>query len=219
MNQETHSCGCNSASQEVSQMKIDGVNVKVPCAQSLPEKEITSFAACGQSKTFPAPRDEPRWVEPKIDFVYPELYFPSNRIFKVFGEANIRAMVFYHHSLLKKTTLGHLFAQEEKEFMMATEKTADFFVEALGGGDVFTPKHGHPALRMRHFRFDVDEAARDIWLAMYKKTLKEVDFPKELLEEFWNWIEPLSIRMINRRTTTEAPARYFWADVKAEFGL
>jgi len=219
MEQETHSCGCSNTQKESSHMNIDGAYVKTPCAQNMPSAEITTFASCGQSKTFPAAQDEPRWVEPKIDFVYPELFFPSNRIFKVFGEANIRAMVWHHHSLLKKTAVGHMFEQEEEAFRMATEKTADFFVEALGGGDVFTPKHGHPALRMRHFRFEVNEAARDIWIAMYKKTLKEVNFPKELLEEFWNWIEPLSIRMINRRTTTEAPARYFWADVKAEFGL
>jgi hemoglobin len=49
---------------------------------------------------------------------------------------------------------------------------------------------------------------------MYKKTLKETGFPQEHLEEFWNWIEPLSIRMINRRTNMDAVKRHPWSEVK-----
>lgn len=112
-----------------------------------------------------------------------------------------------------------MFPQDEKEFLEGTQKTADFFVEALGGGDVFSAKHGHPALRGRHFRFVIDEKGREIWLMMYKKTLKDIGFPKELAEEFWNWIEPLSIRMINRRTTTMPPERIYFDSIKVEFGL
>lgn len=50
-----------------------------------------------------------------------------------------------------------------------------------------------------------------------QKTLKELGFPREHLEEFWNWIEPLSIRMINRRTNMDSIQRHYWVDVKNEF--
>lgn len=53
----------------------------------------------------------------------------------------------------------------------------------------------------------------------YKKTLKEVNFPKEYLKEFWEWIESLSLRMINRRTMMEAPKRYPFENIAKEFGL
>jgi hemoglobin len=99
---------------------------------------------------------------------------------------------------------------------MAIDKSADFFVEALGGDQMFTSQHGEPHLRMRHFKIPIDENDREIWLAMYKKTLKEIAFPQEHLQEFWNWIEPLSIRMINRRTNMEAIKRHYWADVEKE---
>ncbi len=198
MQQEQNGCGCHTGHENI--------------------QNISSFASCGQSK-FQGAGDEPRSADAKMDFIYPPVVFPSNKILKSFGEANIRAMVLHHHSLLKKSSVGDMFPQDEKEFLEGTEKTADFFVEALGGGDVFSAKHGHPALRGRHFRFVIDEKGREIWLMMYKKTLKDIGFPKELVEEFWNWIEPLSIRMINRRTTTMLPERIYFDSIKAEFGL
>lgn len=160
--------------------------------------------------------DEIRIVDSMIDIIYPPVPFPSNKIFKAIGEMKIREMVWHHHNLLKKTKVGQLFPTNEEAFKMAIDKSADLFVEALGGDAIFTKQHGGFHLRMRHFKIPIDENDREIWIAMYKKTLKEIDFPKEHLEEFWNWIEPLSIRMINRRTTMEAIKRHHWSEVKKE---
>lgn len=161
--------------------------------------------------------EEVRVVDSMIDLVYPPVPFPSNRIFNVIGEMKIREMVAHHHALLLKTKVGKLFPANAEALKMVIDKSADFFVEALGGGDTFTSVHGEPHLRMRHFKVPIDEQDREIWLAMYKKTLKMINFPKEHLEEFWNWIEPLSIRMINRRTNMEAIKRYHWHEVKQDF--
>ena len=163
--------------------------------------------------------EEVRVVEAMIDIIFPAVPFPSNKIFKALGEMKIREMVTYHHELLLKTKVGKLFPPHPEALKMAIDKSADFFVEALGGGDIFTSVHGEPHLRMRHFKIPIDENDREIWLAMYKKTLKEIAFPKEHLEEFWNWIEPLSIRMINRRTNMENIKRHYWSDVKKEFNF
>lgn len=182
---------------------------------------INSFTQVAQMHAQPnKPRfggDEVRVVEAMIDIIFPAVPFPSNKIFKALGEEKIRAMVWHHHQLLLKTKVGKLFPANEEAFKMAIDKSADFFVEALGGSDVFTSVHGEPHLRMRHFKIPIDENDREIWLGMYKKTLKETEFPREHLEEFWNWIEPLSIRMINRRTNMENIKRHYWSDVKREF--
>jgi hemoglobin len=198
MEQENRSCGCHS-------------NVDI--------SNISTFSACrpDSHSQFIGAGEEPRTADAKMDFIYPPVVFPTNKIYKTLGEDGIRKMVAHHHGLLRKTSVGHMFEQEEEAFKIATEKTADFFIEALGGGDIFSSKHGHPALRGRHFRFTIDEAGRDIWLAMYKKTLKDIVFPQELIEEFWGWIEPLSIRMINRRTTVDAPKRYLYSEIASEF--
>lgn len=161
--------------------------------------------------------EEIRVVDPMIDIIYPSVPFPSNRIFKALGEKKIREMVAYHHELLLKTKVGKLFPPHTEALKMVIEKSADFFVEALGGGEVFTSQHGEPHLRQRHFKIAIDESNSEIWLAMYKKTLKDLAFPREHLEEFWSWIEPLSIRMINRRTNMQAIKRHHWYEVKQNF--
>lgn len=163
--------------------------------------------------------EEIRVVEAMIDVIYPSVPFPSNKIFKAMGEMAIRDMVTYHHQLLLNTKIKKIFPENKDALNMVIDKSADFFVEALGGGEVFTSVHGEPHLRMRHFKVPIDENDREIWLAMYKKTLKEIDFPREHLEEFWNWIEALSIRMINRRTNMNAIKRHPWSQVKQEFAL
>lgn len=162
--------------------------------------------------------DEIRIVDAMIDVIYPPVPFPSNKIFKAIGEDRIREMVWHHHRLLAKTKVGNIFPQDEEGFKMAVNKSADLFVEALGGEPIFTKQHGGFHLRMRHFTVPIEENDREIWLAMYKKTLKEISFPKEHLEEFWNWIEALSIRMINRRTTMDGIKRHYWSNVKKELG-
>ena len=161
--------------------------------------------------------EEVHTVEAMIDIIYPSVPFPSNKIFQAMGEEKIREMVWHQHQLLLKTKVGKLFPANEEAFKMAVDKSADFFVQALGGEDIFTSLHGEPKLRMRHFKIPIDENDREIWLAIYKKTLKEIDFPKEHLEEFWNWIEPLSIRMINRRTNMQNIQRHYWSEVKSSF--
>ncbi len=172
-------------------------------------KPISLFSACG-TKPFQPASDIPHTAEAKIDFVYPEVPFPSPSLMHQWGEANIRTMVHHHHNLLRKSVIGDLFPRDDAMFTFATEKTADFFVEALGGEKVYTSVHGHPALRMRHFHITIDEKGREIWLMMYKKTINDLKMPQGCIEEFWSWIEPLSIRMINRRTTVAPIERHLY---------
>jgi len=168
---------------------------------------VYGFNRCG-TRPFEGAGETPRTAEAKIDFIYPEVIFPSDALYREWGETNIRALVRHHHALLRKTVLGKMFPDNDDAFAAATEKAADFFVEALGGGSVFSSAHGHPALRMRHLHLVIDENAREIWLMMYRKAMIDRAFPGTHAEAFWNWIEALSIRMINRRTTVEPIRRY-----------
>ena len=181
-------------------------------AHSIDYSKITTFSACG-TKEFQGALEVSRRADEKIDFIFPAVIFPSNRLFLTWGEENIRKMVTYHHTLLRKSSIGNLFPKDDTKFKFATAKTADFFVEALGGGKIYSSMHGHPALRMRHFQMTIDEKAREIWLMMYKKTIKDIAMPAEYMKEFWNWIEPLSIRMINRRTTVMDIPRFFYSEM------
>lgn len=190
------------------------------------KKNLTSFTqfnSHSESTQSPLERrrfggeDEVRTIDAMIDFIYPAIPLPSNKIFKAMGEEKIREMVAYQHALLMKTRVKEIFPEDHTAYKIAVDKAADFFVESLGGDRVFSKLHGEPHLRMRHLHVPIDENHREIWIAMYKKTLKDLDFPKEHLQEFWNFIEPISIRMISKRTSHDPIKRYYWEDVKSEF--
>ena len=159
-------------------------------ADSIDYSKIMTFSACG-TKEFQGALCVPRRADERIDFIFPAVIFPTNKLYYTWGEENIRKMVSYHHNLLRKSSVGHLFPKDDVKFEFATAKTADFFIEALGGEKIYSSVHGHPALRMRHFKMTIDEKGREIWLMMYKKTIKDLAMPAEFINEFWEWIEPL----------------------------
>jgi hemoglobin len=183
---------------------IDGVNVQL-------------FSECDVNAPFPTAEETPRKAHPKIDFIYPEVYFPSNKTYLAVGETKIREVVKVHHELIRKSKLAHMYPSDDAEFEIATRKIEDFFVQMLGGADLYTSAHGHPKLRDRHFPFEVTEAGRDIWLVCFKKALKQTKVPKELLPEIWEWVESISLRLVNRRTTMHEMSRYPYESVKAYF--
>ncbi len=149
----------------------------------------------------------PPTVEAMHDVLYPAVPFPSNRVFAVAGEAKIRELVGYHHDLLRISPVKHLFESTDLKFARLVKRTADFFVEMFGGPAYFTPEQGAPNLRTRHFPFTISEKDRLVWLDRFEQALVETEFPAQSYEEVWNWVEPLSIRMINRRTTTHEVER------------
>ena len=160
-----------------------------------------------------------KWAKTKKEILYPPVPKAPQRILEAVGAQNINALVFYHHSLLRHSPIGNLYPKDDADFLLGVQRAADFVVEAFGGGDVFTSVHGRPALCSRHAPFIIDENAREIWLMLYKQTLIETNFPKPFLEEFWNWIEPFSLCMINKKTSTLLPKRFYFSTLKSEFGL
>jgi len=160
-----------------------------------------------------------RWVASGHDADYPPVPFPSLRVIRSAGEARLRAVVWRHHTLLRASPVGHLFPTDDEKFARGTDKTADFIVEACGGPANFTPQFGHTCMRTRHFPFTIDETARETWLDLLWQALDEEGLPNDVREEYWNWLEAMSIRMINRRTIKAAPARRPYAAMAAQHGL
>jgi hemoglobin len=142
-----------------------------------------------------------------VDLVFPEVVFPTSRVALVAGVEKVRELVVEHHRLIWHSPLQPIFGNNEKHFWKAVELTADFHGEVCGGPKLYTERRGHPHLRERHFPFTIREKDREIWLDLYVQALRNVAFPLEVAEEYWQWVESLSIRMINRRSTFAEPLR------------
>ena len=65
----------------------------------------------------------------------------------------------------------------------AEERMRDFMLMRIAGEEDYITKRGHPRLRARHMPFKVDIAARDRWLEIMGKAMKETNIPQESAEE------------------------------------
>lgn len=109
--------------------------------------------------------------------------------------------------------LRALFPADRQRFLAAVRRAADYAVQTCGGPHYFTSTRGKPCMRKRHYPFTIDESAREIWLRHLWLAFDDVGFPVQIRQEYWEWVEPFSIRMINRRTQRAPPQRYPFVDV------
>jgi hemoglobin len=124
---------------------------------------------------------------------------PSREIYGIMGEANIFRMVSDLYKELEKSEVRHLFPADMEE---ASKKSAAFFVGLLGGPPIYVEKYGSPRMRARHMPFEIDERARQIWLACFDRVLEGAEvkyqFPSEHLAGFKEFLKSFSTWMVNK---------------------
>ena len=94
-------------------------------------------------------------------------------------------MVSDHYDLLAASKIKRLFPDDEKGLAGAKQRSADFFIQRLGGPDYFNQRRGSPQLASRHLPFRIDGDARVIWLQCYAKVLAKLEnVPEPVIEAF-----------------------------------
>jgi len=125
---------------------------------------------------------------------------PDSRIYGLMGQENIFRMMSDFYKELEKSSIRHLFPADMEE---ASKKSALFFVTVLGGPPLYLQKHGPPRMRARHLPFEIDEEARQVWLACFERTLEGADakyqFPMQYIESFRGFLKSFSTWMVNKR--------------------
>src|SRR5256885_1169370 len=124
---------------------------------------------------------------------------PSREIYGAMGEANIFRMISDLYKELEKSEVRGLFPRDMEE---ASKKSAAFFVGLLGGPPLYVEKYGSPRMRARHLPFEIDERARQIWLACFDRVLEGADakyqFPMEHMQSFKDFLKSFSTWMVNK---------------------
>jgi hemoglobin len=161
------------------------------------------------------PDESVRVIPPFHDVEFPAVPFPSLRVLRLAGEPTLRALVLRHHERLLESPIADLFPTDRAVFAALVERVADFVIEACGGASKYSDTHGFTCMRTRHLPFTIDEHAREAWLEALWRAMGDVAFPDDAREEYWSWLEAMSVRMINRRTTRAQPARYPYAQMRA----
>lgn len=92
---------------------------------------------------------------------------------------------------------------EAERLAAAEARLRDFLIFRFGGSTRYIERRGHPALRMRHFKFDVGPAARDRWVALMDKALDETALPAEVTETLRRFFGDVATFLINRPQVRE----------------
>ena len=78
------------------------------------------------------------------------------------------------------------------------QRLRDFLVGRLGGPPRYVEQRGHPRLRARHAPFQIDQAARDRWLALMNAALDEAALPAEAERFLRPFLAEMATFLINR---------------------
>ncbi len=123
---------------------------------------------------------------------------PSPEIYAALGEDGVFELLADFYRRLGDSEIRHMFPSD---LLAASERSAAFFVQLLGGPPLFNERHGPPRMRARHLPFEIDAAARGTWLAAFRATLDDsVErgvFPAEHLPSFLAFLEGFSSWMVN----------------------
>lgn len=114
------------------------------------------------------------------------------------GTENIFEMMSDVYRELEQSTLRPMFPPD---MQAASRRSAAFFVQLLGGPPMYNELYGQPAMRARHLPFEIDEAARKIWVECFSRVLENAEkysFPLEHLDGFKTFLDEFSKWMVNR---------------------
>lgn len=157
--------------------------------------------------------EEPRWKEARPGI--PAIPFPSRRIFRAAGAEKTAALIRRMHARMRESEIGAMFPADDAAFGALVTRATAYFIESTGGPAEFTAHHGKPCMGTFHGRVAVDLKARAVWLRSLWLAFRDVDFPEAAREEFWNWVEPFSILVMNRYDPGRRTPRYPYAELVA----
>jgi len=94
-------------------------------------------------------------------------------VYQAMGEDGIVAFTRAFYRRLSMSSIARMFPKGERNLMAAADKSAAMNVFLMGGPHLYQQRYGPPRLRMRHFPFVIDEAARREWMRCFRETLAE----------------------------------------------
>ncbi|MFN8259071.1 MAG: globin [Bacteroidales bacterium] len=138
-------------------------------------------------------------ISPMPDSTLPEVQLPDKRFLQLLGEPGIRKLISDHYNLLRISNIKSLFPTDDIGLEQAKKNSSDFFIQLMGGHPYFNENRGKPMLAQRHLAFRITPEARLVWLECFREALKTISIDDEILESFWNYLNLLSMRMVNTK--------------------
>lgn len=117
-------------------------------------------------------------------------------VYQLIGEDGFtRLVASFYRQVVTDDILGPMYPHED--MVGAEKRLRDFLIFRFGGPDRYIKERGHPALRMRHAPFKIDQAGRDRWVQLMENAFKEVNLPKEAEDALREFFEGGATFMMN----------------------
>ncbi|MFT5239941.1 MAG: hemoglobin [Candidatus Promineifilaceae bacterium] len=127
----------------------------------------------------------------------PDVERPNPDIYAQMADDGIRRMIHSFYERLYASSISTLFVDD---MHASADRSADYFVQILGGPDLYQQKYGHPRLRSRHTHFVITEESRQVWMGCFDATLvnaSDFGFPEAHMPGFRNFLDAFSRWMVN----------------------
>lgn len=118
-------------------------------------------------------------------------------IFDHLGEAHLEQLIAAFYRRVKTDDiLNPMYPQDD--LAGAEYRLKEFLVYRLGGPQRYLKERGHPALRMRHAPFAINQSARDRWMELMTAAMTETEVPADIRQTLEMFFDQMATFLINR---------------------
>lgn len=121
----------------------------------------------------------------------------ENELFSVLGAEGLQRLVAaFYRQIPSDSILGPMYPPHD--LAGAEERLRLFLTFRFGGPQDYLQLRGHPALRMRHAPFAVDQKARDRWMQLMNKAIDECQFAPDAAAVLRTFLGNVATFLMNR---------------------
>jgi hemoglobin len=119
----------------------------------------------------------------------------SQTIYEILGQDQINQIAsdFYKEVALKL----HLKSLYPENLAEAEARPALFLIQVFGGPQKYSEQRGHPRLRMRHFKWEINARMRDLWLEAMFTAMDKQSLDPSLKASMSSYFTNIANHMIN----------------------
>lgn len=118
-------------------------------------------------------------------------------VYSLIGEEGFaRLVAAFYRKIPGDDVLGPMYPADD--FAGAEERLRKFLIFRFGGPPDYITERGHPALRMRHAPFAINQAARDRWFDLMDAAVTEAELPEPAASVLRQFFAHTASFLINR---------------------
>lgn len=120
---------------------------------------------------------------------------PFQSVYDSIGESKIRKLCHYFYlNVEQNIELRKLYPEDLKP---AEARLCLFLIQVFGGPSTYSEKRGHPRLRMRHLKWEIDSKMRNHWLNAMLSAMDQVNLEIHSRELMMAYFVKVAQHMIN----------------------